>query len=337
MEWCGKLYGEWKVDGSLRRLDRTVLVFLIFVMITGWVCGTEPVVPGFEEKYLTPLPGSETEIMSVISSTVAREAGKALEILPADHIPASSEILTEAAAAGCRPVSVDIADMDRDIADTVPLKPEIPMEMLPSGSETAAEVIPVVPGCPAEAVPPVSVPAGEKPVEAVPKDEGSAETVPAVVDGFFVDEYGMICGIADPTVISDGYLVLPAEGCTGITAGAFTDAPATITEIYIPANIIQIAEGAFTGLAELEWLAAEPSDNYYTEDGVLFSENGTCILGFPSARTGNYKVPVKVTRFAKDAFSDAQIEIIDAVGCSLQDTGSLPSFIRLFRTEDLKG
>lgn len=110
-----------------------------------------------------------------------------------------------------------------------------------------------------------------------------------------------------------------------------------ITEIYLPASLTEIEPGAFAGLVDLEWLEAETSDNYYTEDGVLFAENGTCILGFPSARTGSYKVPVRVTKFAEDAFADAKIGIIDAVGCTLEDTGNLPASIRLLRTEDLKG
>ena len=152
-----------------------------------------------------------------------------------------------------------------------------------------------------------------------------------------MDSSGMICGIADMDVISDGYLVLPAEGCSGIRVSAFADVSELITEIYIPANITQIEEGAFACLSCLEWLEAEGSDSCFTEDGVLFSENGTCILGFPSARTGGYKVPQRVTRFAADAFATAQIETLDAVGCSLSDTGNLPSSIRLLVSGDLAG
>ena len=55
----------------------------------------------------------------------------------------------------------------------------------------------------------------------------------------------MICGIADTDVISDGYLVLPAEGCSGIRASAFAEVSEPITEIYIPANITRIEEGSF--------------------------------------------------------------------------------------------
>lgn len=189
------------------------------------------------------------------------------------------------------------------------------------------ETVPAEPEYPAEILPPASASEAENP----------SETVPTVVEGFLVDESGMICGIEDPAAVSDGYLVLPSEGCMGITAGAFADAPAVITEIYIPANITHIEAGAFAGLVDLEWLEAETSDHYYTEDGVLFSENGTCILGFPSARTGNYKVPDRVTRFAEYAFEDAKIEVIDAVSCTVEDTGNLPPSIRLIQAGKLNG
>ena len=35
--------------------------------------------------------------------------------------------------------------------------------------------------------------------------------------------------------------------------------------------------------------------------------------------------------------ADAKIEVIDAVGCTLEDTGNLPSAVRLLLAEDLKG
>ena len=90
----------------------------------------------------------------------------------------------------------------------------------------------------------------------------------------------MICGIQDPAVVSDGYLVLPSEGCTGIAAGAFADVPVIIAEIYIPANIVHIEEGAFAGLGYLELLEAEASESYYTEDGVLSRRMGPAYLAF---------------------------------------------------------
>ena len=70
---------------------------------------------------------------------------------------------------------------------------------------------------------------------------------------------------------------------------------------------------------------------YYTEDGVLFSKDGTCLLAFPPARTGNYKVPSHVTEIADGAFDRAGISVLDASDCSVLEIRSLPSYIELRR------
>lgn len=321
MEWCGKLYGEWRSAENLHRMERTVLVLIVFLMLAGWVWDTGAAIPGTDGGYADRLS----------------RRGFGME--PVSDDPG---ILAVMAVTGCSPVPLKGMDMSRDIAEQERLTQETAPLITPAGLTAGADTFPAEPRYPEEAAPPISIPAEEHPAETVPPadapaEEAPAETVPASVDGIFVNEYGMICGIQDPAVVSDGYLVLPSEGCTGIAAGAFADVPVIIAEIYIPANIVHIEEGAFAGLGYLEWLEAEASESYYTEDGVLFSENGTCILGFPSARTGSYKVPDRVTRFAEGAFGEAKIEVIDAVGCSLEATGSLPSSILLLRAEDLKG
>lgn len=335
MEWCAKFYEEWRSAENLHRLERTAAVLIIFVMIAGGIYDTGTSAPVTGDEYAVTLAGTGADAAVSSGLAGAGEAGRmVMEGLFFEKNGADvSEMLADLAGSGCSPAAldIDIPVQPRDSAEAVPLTEEIPEEyILPSDTADNAESVPAAPEYPLPAVPPSDNPAGEKPAETVP-------AVPTDVNGFLVDESGMICGIGEHSAISDGYLALPEEGCTGIRAGAFSDSPAVITEIYIPANITDIEEGAFTGLGELEWLEAEATDNYYTEDGVLFAENGTCILGFPSARTGNYKVPVRVTRFAEDAFADAKIEIIDAVGCSLEDTGNLPSGVRLLRTEDLKG
>ena len=67
----------------------------------------------------------------------------------------------------------------------------------------------------------------------------------------------------------------------------------------------------------MEWFEMESAGAYYTEEGVLFAEHGTCLLAFPAGRTGNYKVPSHVVRFAAGAFDSAQIEVLDATACIL--------------------
>lgn len=157
-------------------------------------------------------------------------------------------------------------------------------------------------------------------------EDGNAGDKTVIGGGFVTDASGMICGISDLSVISeDGYLILPSEGCRGIAAGAFASCKDIISEIYIPANISEIEERAFTDLTSLGWIEMEASAGYYTEDGVLFSKDGTCLLAFPPARTGNYKVPSHVTEIADGAFDRARISVLDASDCSVLEIRSLPS------------
>ena len=252
-------------------------------------------------------------------------------------------------------ITMPVPDIPSDIvptvpdipSDIVPTVPDIPSDTVPTVPDAPSDAAPIMPDAPAETVP--SVPDGiltddtdetvpDEPSVIVPDEPDSSadgsETVPPVevpgtVDGFYVNDAGMITGIADPSVVMDGYLALPAEGCSGIASGAFLNAPAGIREIYIPSNISYIEEGAFTGLSEIEWFEMAASGGNYTADGVLFSEGGTCILAFPPARTGSYKVPSQVVRFASGAFDASQIEVLDAAECLIADIGNLPSGIRV--------
>ncbi len=231
-------------------------------------------------------------------------------------------------------VPVDIAPSVPNVpVDTAPSVPDTPVDTLPLVPDESEDILPAVPDVPAdeEASEPVvpSVPNETLPDQSVPGGEEEEPAVPGTVDGFYVNEAGMITGIADPSVVSDGYMELPSEGCSGISSGAFLSAPAGIREIYIPANITYIEEGAFVGLNEMEWYEKASSGGYYSADGVLYSEGGTCVLAFPPARTGTCNLPAQVTRFAWDAFAAAQIEIVDAFGCNITDTGNLPEHIQL--------
>lgn len=158
-------------------------------------------------------------------------------------------------------------------------------------------------------------------------DEGAA---PGAAGGFLVDESGIIYGIADAAqVVTEGYVAVPTEGCRGIAAGTFASGLPEAREIFIPGNIASIEEGAFVGLGNMEWYEADPSGGYSSEEGVLFSENGTCILAFPAGRTGTYKVPSRVVRFASGAFAGASIQSVDATDCALTDVGDIPSGIEV--------
>ena len=133
---------------------------------------------------------------------------------------------------------------------------------------------------------------------------------PTSEDGFIIDGTGTITGVADyEKAVKEGRLTLPSsDQCSKIAATTFTDAPDGILEIVIPANIIFIEEGTFADLKDVEWYETEPDNPVYvSRDGVLFSEQETCLFAFPAGRTGIYPIPENVVRLAKDAFSESRL------------------------------
>ena len=76
MEWCGKLYEEWRSAENFHRLERTVAVFTIFVMIAGFVYDTGTSAVVMEDEYAASLP--ETDADAAVSSGLAGagEAGR---------------------------------------------------------------------------------------------------------------------------------------------------------------------------------------------------------------------------------------------------------------------
>ena len=153
----------------------------------------------------------------------------------------------------------------------------------------------------------------------------------AGISGFIVDESGMIRGISDMSLaVSDMCLLLPAEGCSGIARGAFLGVTEEIVDVYIPSGITNIEEGAFLGLSSVcKYEVESGNEFYYAENGVLFSDGGSCLLAFPPGRTGIYFVPAGVTRFANDAFEGSMLSKIDARSCALEDLGNLPEGIEV--------
>ena len=104
-------------------------------------------------------------------------------------------------------------------------------------------------------------PTEEKQIEELkPEDdsEPAGENTAEMNSGFLIDESGKITGISNrDLVVSDGCLILPSEGCTGIAAGAFLGAGDGIVEVSLPANMTDLEEGAFLGLNEVEWIETE--------------------------------------------------------------------------------
>ena len=107
-------------------------------------------------------------------------------------------------------------------------------------------------------------------------------------------------------------IILP-NGLTTIGGCAFRST--AITSLTIPASVTYIAVSADSGgLTEdctslMNIYVEEDNSHYYSENGVLFSEdediigaNGKAILLFPQGRSGSYIIPSGVTVIAQRAF-----------------------------------
>lgn len=96
--------------------------------------------------------------------------------------------------------------------------------------------------------------------------------------GFISNDLGYITSCSGSTeAVQDGFLCLPHyENCLGIVGGAFSGMEDGIFEIFIPANITYIEEGAFDGLDNLMYIeVSKDNPAYYSESGVLYYADGT--------------------------------------------------------------
>ena len=94
-----------------------------------------------------------------------------------------------------------------------------------------------------------------------------------ICQGFICDISGKIIGCSGVAVI-DGVVCLPSDvRCTGIAAGALDALGTQVWEIYIPANIAVIDEGAFDGLTELCFVQVHPDNPVYgSDEGYLYEK-----------------------------------------------------------------
>lgn len=134
---------------------------------------------------------------------------------------------------------------------------------------------------------------------------------------FLIDETGMLFGfLPEYAQMQDGYLMLPEE-CTGIRSGAFSGTGAQIAELYIPAGVTMIEDGAFTGLDSLTYIDVDGSNPVYISiNGVLFDSTATVLLAFPAGRIGAYLLPAQVTQIAGGAFMNTSLSHLDFRRCS---------------------
>lgn len=90
--------------------------------------------------------------------------------------------------------------------------------------------------------------------------------------GFLCSASGMIIGCPD-IVITDGVLRLPSgTECTGVAAGALDSLGLEVYEVYIPANIVRIEDGALDGLTELFYIQVHPDNPVYQSNNGILSK-----------------------------------------------------------------
>ncbi len=113
------------------------------------------------------------------------------------------------------------------------------------------------------------------------KDTDKAESnLPVISErfpGFLANDKGYITGYTDASkFMKDHLVVLPVHGaCTGIEKNALKGLEKEVYEIYIPANIIYIAEGAFDDLRNLCYIEASAGNRqFYSKNGILYYRDG---------------------------------------------------------------
>lgn len=119
-------------------------------------------------------------------------------------------------------------------------------------------------------------------VEEIIKD--SKPSVQKEFSGFICNTDGYIIGVSEPSkIIKDSMVVLPRNGaCTGIKKGSFNGLEKMVSEIYIPANIINIELGFFDDFLNLIYIEAQPENpRYYSVNGILYDRNGD-VAGYPN-------------------------------------------------------
>lgn len=344
MDRCLNCYGEFcaaaysGTSGTMRML----LIVLAFCMMLFWTgtCTAPADRPAAAGNETAAAGDTESGTVAAVSESAAVTAvsGGMLDGIPADAegiiseivIPVSSAVplhANKASAESEAPDILEISDVPEtpDIPETsdVPETPDIPE----ISAEPETPAVPDIPEAPEAAVIPN--------IPAVPDNlQNDISSLAGTINGFSIDENGLICGVADPQLaVSDGVMKLPSEGCTGVRAGAFSDGLSSVIEVYIPSNIKQIECGAFAGLQNVEWYTAEPGSGFSDEMGVLLSDNGTSIFAFPSGRTGSYKVPETIAGFAENAFADVKITTLDLTECTAATPSGLPGHIKVIRRD----
>lgn len=236
---------------------------------------------------------------------------------PVSRLPSDIQDASEAAASNIEQDSTQVSIADPTIQEPLVQEP------LPDGPQTSSGNIadsvvseePPNPFTPelTEPDPTISDVTDPSEIETGTDDDTTEETTSC----FLIDEAGMLFGfLPEYAGMQDGYLMLPEE-CTGIRSGAFSGTGAQIAELYIPAGVMMIEEGAFIGLDSLTYIDVDSANPVYTNiSGVLFDSTATVLLSFPAGRIGTYLLPAQVTQIGNGAFTNTSLSHLDFRRCS---------------------
>ncbi len=105
-----------------------------------------------------------------------------------------------------------------------------------------------------------------------------------------------------------------------------------MTVVSIPASVVEIGDNPFSGCENLLSINVDAANpNFYSNEGVLFSKDGTQLISYPAAISGAYAVPAGVTEIASAAFKDCTLLTEITLPNSLQsiESGAFQSAISL--------
>lgn len=87
-----------------------------------------------------------------------------------------------------------------------------------------------------------------------------------------------------------------------VSIGPFAFSESSVTRVYIPATVTDIASTSFDYCATLSQINVSEGGAFSSYDGVLFDSEYTAILRCPEGRTGNYLIPSGVSYVGDRAF-----------------------------------
>ena len=92
------------------------------------------------------------------------------------------------------------------------------------------------------------------------------------------------------------------DSITNIGAAAFNSC-LSLTNVTIPASVTSIGDYAFFYCTNLTAITVDATNPFYSSaDGVLFNQDKTTLMQFPSGKGGSYPIPSSVTSLADEAF-----------------------------------